>query len=305
MNNHTPLVSVGLPVYNGENYLEVAIDSILAQTCTDLELIIADNNSTDRTQAICESYAAQDLRIHYYRNEKNLGAARNFNRTFELSSGKYFKWMAHDDLIAPEFLSRCVEALEKNTDVVLCATLMHMIDSQGKVIDDYADTNLELTSSPDPIKRFRELIRLDYACFDVFGLIRVEALRATPLIASYVTSDRALLAELSLMGRYYTVPEHLFFPREHPERSTRALSTHERAAWFDTANKGKVSLPRWQVYLNYFKIIRKSSLNFTQKAKCRLYLLTWLLRYGKSMAKDLIMAVYLIPRRFLKPSESN
>ncbi len=93
-----PLVSIGLPVYNGENYLEEAIRSILAQTYTHFELIISDNGSTDRTQEICEFYAERDLRIRYYRNKENLGAAWNYNQTFHLAKGKYFKWAAHDDI---------------------------------------------------------------------------------------------------------------------------------------------------------------------------------------------------------------
>ena len=79
-----PRVSIGLPVCNGENYLKQALDSIMAQTYTDFELIISDNASTDRTAQICKEYANRDPRIRYYRNEKNLGAARNFNYVFEL-----------------------------------------------------------------------------------------------------------------------------------------------------------------------------------------------------------------------------
>ena len=91
MNNRSR-VSIGLPVYNGEKYLEQALISILSQTYTDFELIISDNASTDRTQAICREYAAKDPRIRYYCNEENLGAAPNHNRVFELASGEYFKW---------------------------------------------------------------------------------------------------------------------------------------------------------------------------------------------------------------------
>src|SRR5688572_10868700 len=103
MPEKNPRVSIGLPVYNGENYLAEAIDSILAQTFEDFELIISDNASTDRTQEICEAYAAKDGRIRYYRSEVNKGSAWNFNRVFELARGEYFKWAAHDDYIAPEY----------------------------------------------------------------------------------------------------------------------------------------------------------------------------------------------------------
>ena len=118
MSSSTPKVSLGLPVYNGENFIAQAIESILAQTFTDFELIITDNGSTDRTPKICEAYAARDRRVAYSRNPENLGAAPNFNRAFALSSGRYFKWVAHDDLIAPEFLARCVKVLDNDPSVV-------------------------------------------------------------------------------------------------------------------------------------------------------------------------------------------
>src|SRR5882762_1549884 len=117
-----PRISIGLPVYNGENFITDALESILGQTYTDFELIISDNASTDRTEALCKSYAARDPRIRYWRNAENLGAARNFNRVFELSSGEYFKWTAHDDVLAPDYLEKCIEASDRDPSVVLVYT---------------------------------------------------------------------------------------------------------------------------------------------------------------------------------------
>src|SRR5689334_3559190 len=91
----SPKVSIGLPVYNGENYLAKTIASILAQTFTDFELIICDNASSDSTQRICEDFARQDARVRYGRNEKNLGAGPNYDLAFSRSTGTYFKWAAH------------------------------------------------------------------------------------------------------------------------------------------------------------------------------------------------------------------
>src|SRR5688572_7662493 len=115
-----PKVSIGLPVYNGENYLSQALDSLLGQTYSDFELIISDNGSTDRTQEICRAYAIKDRRVRYFRSATNRGAAWNFNNVFALSSGKYFKWAAHDDICAPEFLERCLEVLECDPGIVVC-----------------------------------------------------------------------------------------------------------------------------------------------------------------------------------------
>ena len=96
-----PKISIGMPVYNGENYLAQALRAILSQTFTDFELIISDNASTDATQRICETFAAEDSRVRYFRNSRNIGIEPNFNAAFEPARGKYFMWTAHDDLLEP------------------------------------------------------------------------------------------------------------------------------------------------------------------------------------------------------------
>ena len=101
-----PLISVGMPVYNGAAHLAAAIESILAQTCTDFELVISDNGSQDRTAAICTDYARRDKRICFCRQHKNMGVTRNYNFVCRQSSGKYFKWAAANDLCEPTLLER-------------------------------------------------------------------------------------------------------------------------------------------------------------------------------------------------------
>jgi glycosyltransferase involved in cell wall biosynthesis len=122
MGGQFPRVSIGMPVYNGERYIEQAIESILAQTFSDFELIISDNASTDRTADICRSYAVRDRRIRYCRNETNIGYGRNQNLVIELSSGEYFLCAHHDDVRAPQCLERFLEIHEKNPTVVLSYT---------------------------------------------------------------------------------------------------------------------------------------------------------------------------------------
>src|SRR5687768_11755331 len=114
----TVSVSVGMPVFNGERFIEAALDSVLAQNYGDLEVVISDNASTDDTEEICRSYAAKDDRVRYFRNRINYGIAFNFNNVFRLSSGRYFKWAASDDVCAPDFLSRCVEILDRDASIV-------------------------------------------------------------------------------------------------------------------------------------------------------------------------------------------
>ena len=105
MADRKPLVSIGMPVYNGSDFLPHALESLLSQDYENFELIISDNNSTDSTQKICLDYMAKDKRIRYVRNETNVGAIENFNRVFEMSQAEYFMWHAHDDLREPNYIS--------------------------------------------------------------------------------------------------------------------------------------------------------------------------------------------------------
>ena len=127
-----PLVSVGVPAFNGEPYVEETLDCILGQTYSNLEILISDNASCDRTGEICRRFAETDPRVRYRRNERNLGAAANYNQVFRMASGKYFKWAAVDDLLSSDFIERCVEVLETRDDAVLCYPKTTIIDEEGR-----------------------------------------------------------------------------------------------------------------------------------------------------------------------------
>src|SRR5215216_2482679 len=192
MNNHKPKIAVGMPVYNGERYIESAITSILGQTYTDFELIISDNASTDRTQEICSAYATRDSRIRYSRNSVNLGAAPNYNLVFELSSSEFFKWADYDDLLAPEFLSKCIEVMDEDSGIVLCFPSARVIDESGNVLGDHQF--MSLTDSPEASIRFRNLALYPDMAYQVSGLMRSSAVKKTALHGSYPSSDLVLLA---------------------------------------------------------------------------------------------------------------
>ncbi|MEO1543162.1 MAG: glycosyltransferase family 2 protein, partial [Pseudomonadota bacterium] len=160
-----PKVTIGVPVYNGEAYLAEALDSILGQTFGDFEVIISDNASCDRTEDICRDYASRDPRITYIRQEKNAGAAPNFNLLVSLAKGKYFKWAASDDLIAPEFLASCLEALESNSNASIAMTQTRIVDEAGRELD--CQSVSSAFTSPEFNERFAALLPMR-ACFEVF-----------------------------------------------------------------------------------------------------------------------------------------
>lgn len=234
---NTPRVSLGLPVFDGEDYLEETIASIEAQTMGDFELIICDNASTDRTEEICRKLAARDPRVQYHRNERNLGAAPNYNRTFELATAPYFKWVAYDDLLEPAFLQVCVDELDAaDDDVVLVYPRTVLIDGDGTEIGLYDDRlDLRERSLTRRLVHFASKWRL---CNPVFGVIRSDVLARTSLIGAYPSSDVTLLGELALLGRYHELDQPLFRRRIHARSSRQGeLTMEEVEQWFDTSAK--------------------------------------------------------------------
>jgi len=115
-------ITIGIPVYNGEEFLEEKITSILNQDFVDFELIISDNASTDSTKEICSKFATNDKRVKIFSHKKNLGAIWNFDFILKKAKGEYFMWTAADDKILPGFYEKNIEVLEKNPNIVCSAS---------------------------------------------------------------------------------------------------------------------------------------------------------------------------------------
>ena len=257
-----PRVSLGLPVYNGENFVEHAIDSVIKQDLNDFELVIADNASTDGTEAICRAAAAQDRRIKYVRNPQNLGAATYYNLCFSLTSGQYFKWCAHDDFISPNFLTGCVRVLDKEDAAVIAYGKMEYVDAEGKIIPRTADQDPEVSvfevPLPDmrhmsPAARFRLLASIGGSDNAMFGLMRRVAVARTSLHRKYYMSDRALLAEMALLGIFVRAYGVVLYNRDHPGRSTKIASKAGRSTWTNPAAKTNRSFEHLSLLSHHFE----------------------------------------------------
>ncbi|MGC2198848.1 MAG: glycosyltransferase family A protein [Stellaceae bacterium] len=299
----TPIVSVGLFVYNGERFLERALDSILSQTFIDFELLISDNASTDRTGEIAQAYAERDDRIRYYRSEKNLGVGWNARRVYELARGRYFKWAAVDDVLEPEFLRRCVEILESDPGCVVAYAKTKEVDENGTFIENYV-TPIKADSN-DPVDRFREMILTDHNCYQIFGVIRMSGLSRLPPQGIYVSGDRVLLARLSLLGRFCEIPEHLFIRRRHSGQSvamlpvrliaprfrlTKRYGTLPCTEWWDPAKTRSLTFPEFRKLLEYFLSIYRSPLAPRQKLRCYFLLFPWIEIHANYMLGNLLIA---------------
>ncbi len=270
-----PSVSIGLPVYNGENYLRRALESAIAQTYDDYELVIVDNASTDSTPAICREFAARDPRITYLCNERNIGVNPNFDRCAALAKGRYFTWLAHDDELTPEYLSRHVEVLDQRNDVVLVHSLVQIIDAEGQLVSVY-DSALTGSDSERPHERFRALTHIRHAGTPMFGLYRLDALKKTQIMAgNHHAVDRALLAELSLIGKIVQIDEPLFRNREHPDRSVRRILPSKRAEFRQRGNKKSIEVSQLMLMNDYKRAVDKHIRDPAEHTRCRRLLRTW------------------------------
>jgi glycosyltransferase involved in cell wall biosynthesis len=266
MTERTPLVSVGVPVYNGADYLPQALDALQAQDMDDFEVIICDNASEDATPEIAKSYAARDRRFRYHRNERNLGLAGNFNRAFELSRGKYFKWAAHDDWHPSQTLRICTEVLERDPSVVICASAVAIMDDDGEVFEEW-HPEVDLRS-PAPHVRFHRLIWSLGETHPLFAVMRSDALRRTPLYRPFVGADRVLIAQLALMGPIWQVPEvlhHYRQPRMHPGVRQRT-DRPSQAVILDPANEGRLPSRTWRLCYEHLRLVARAPLAPQHKA---------------------------------------
>jgi len=263
-----PLVTIGLPVYNRERLLKRSLDSLLSQTYANFVLVICDNASTDGTAAICAEYAAADSRIRYHRNPVNIGNPRNFNRVFELTQTPYLKWSTSDDYWEPTFLERALEVMERDPDVVLCYPKTYLVEADGGNPTPYED-NLHLVQD-DPVERFLALFSDIRLVHQHLGVIRSAALRRTHLLGTHLGSDTNLLAELCLYGKFYELPERLFYRRFHETSGSwkRADPKHAAKHYHGAGSKSKART-KWRSHLGLFGRVTTAPL--APLAKARLY----------------------------------
>jgi glycosyltransferase involved in cell wall biosynthesis len=273
-----PKLTVGLPVYNGQNYLAESIEALLGQSYEDFELIISDNASTDDTADICRHYEKEDSRIRYFRQEHNIGGAPNHNFLVEQAKGELFKWASHDDLYGRDLLTRCVDALEEFPHVILAHSWTALIDASGTITQ--AVRYPLATSSSSAPERFRSLL-YENGGDDDGGVIRMDVLRRAPLLASYHRSDRTLVAGIALYGPFYQVPDWLYFRRDHDERAERAFRTvRSWCANLDPRRADALRNPALRLYAEYVwgyvSAIHGAPLTPADKRTCYRHLARWL-----------------------------
>lgn len=253
-------MSIGVPVYNGERFLARALDSVLAQDLEDWELLISDNGSEDDTVAIAREYSERDPRIRWRANERNLGAVANFEVVFRETSGKYFMWLAHDDWIDPQYLERCVRALESEPDLVMAFAGMTVVGNEEETLKT-STLPMEKAASGSPVARFHSVLwGLEDPTSPVFGVARRSTLEHTGLIRNSNEPDRILIGELSLLGGIHQDPDLLFFHFQPPGHTDR-----DNWAWLDPRNIGRPRLATFRIVGHQWNAIWGSRYRLPEK----------------------------------------
>jgi len=275
-----------MPVYNGEAYLALAIQSILDQTFTDFELIITDNASTDSTRDICRRFAKEDSRIRFIQNDRNIGGWRNHNKVLGLAQTELFQWAGHDDLRAPEALERCVELLDADSGAVMSFVGVKRIDENGNDIEFIY--SIPDFSGPTPSERFREAIRLDYSLELFYSLHRTATIKSTRGLGQFSDSDRVLTAELALAGRFVFSDDVLFFRRNHPDQSTKKYRSRQaRTEWINPGGSQlSGAFPFHRELWEFTTAVLRARIPAREKRKSLGHVFAWLRRYDEDLFND-------------------
>lgn len=230
------LVTIGLPVRNGERRLSDAITSVLAQSYGRLELLISDNASDDGTEEICRRFARADTRVRYVRQPHNVGLVGNFDAVLRLARGDYLKWLGDDDWLKPSYVERCVDAL-RDESLILVTTQQAHVGPDGLV--ETAAFDASRLRSARAVERFAEMLRLmneSHLLLDpLYGTMRRDAVSRVPR-PIMLFEDQVFAARLALAGPFGHVGEVLSYRRAEPFPRLSATAA-------------KLGVPRWHAHV--------------------------------------------------------
>ena len=304
-----PLLTIGLPVFNGMDYLRSALDSLLAQELADFRLIVSDNSSTDETEAIGREYAARDARVQYDRSLRNVGSWGNFTRVYELGRGtKYFMWTSHHDLWAPSFARRCIERLEADPSIVVAYPLTQYIDLEGRPLDT-PEPAVDTVGLPT-VERLERVMN-DYPICAMMGVHRRSALERTQSphgiglyrALSHPTPDAILLLRLAAQGGFAVIPERLYFNRQF-----------RHVKWTDEGKIKQLAPERPDIHAHRLALTRdliemifEAELTRTERARvARVLFAKWIWPYRKRLIYELdVFRIYSRLKRLLQIAPSS
>lgn len=275
-----PLVSIGVPVYNGLPFLEQALASLRAQTYDPIEIVISDNASTDGTEALCRALAAEDPRVRYHRNDRNRGLVWNHRNALALARGEYFMFAPYDDHFAPTYVERCVELLEREPGHAYVFAETMLIDATGEPIG--RELARQRLTDPSTSTRFWDVLVVQGG-INFYGLARREMWDTIGDYVAVPRAERIMLAEMALHGTFGVLPADLYFRRIHAGQITAMRRDRRKeAAVLDPSRsrgpRGTVAFIVAEYFLGYVAAILRAPLPRTVRLRTLRALVRWFLR---------------------------
>jgi glycosyltransferase involved in cell wall biosynthesis len=292
MRSNQPLVSIGVPVYNGGPFIQQALESLLAQTYRNLEIVISDNGSTDRTAEICREYAAKDSRIRYCRSDITVDLYANFRRVLKLSSGDYFMWTSADDCRPPEAVEHCVQAMVRNPQAVMVhgPVLIKVPGREGLV----EVSNAMDLSSPEPSKRVRSFTRYLQHNAMVYGLYRRDALGEAIYRSWSYGEDYLMCLQMCFLGpvEYVRIPMITYLQKALPDRSPIPDLTLTLGKLVDL--RPHLRRKGWaMLLLGCYYFMKIPSLGLKNKLQAAVaHVFSFTLRYRSRLAKEIVFIIF-------------
>jgi glycosyltransferase involved in cell wall biosynthesis len=287
-----PLVSILVPVYNGEAFLAECLDSILAQDFSDFELLVSDDNSKDGSVALIQRYAQSDSRLRWWRNPKNLGLGGNLNICLKEARGEYIKYVLQDDkLLEPGAVRRLVAVLDANASASLAVSASHLIDAGSRL--NQVRNNFKKTGVLDGKKVIVHCMRENANLIGEPSLVLFRKRQAARGFDDGFKQliDLEMWFHLLEQGDLAYIAEPLCAFRQHPEQQTAVNARTGASAGEDLVLFGAYFAKPWlnevvtaqAVFTQAYYFGKRSdpkakalSAQMAQKLGRKMYLLCWL-----------------------------
>lgn len=246
-----PLLTVGVPVYNGARFLEQTLQGLADQDLADIEVIISDNGSTDATAEIAERFARLDPRFTVLRSEVNRGVPWNWNRVLEQARAPFFMWNAADDVVRPGHLARCRQALLDHPEASIAFSRVVLVDVDNVVVGEMDDDGLDFVSRSPSQRVDHFLDRHVYQVIGFGGVMRTPVIQAMGGLPAFYGGDIALGVAMAMRQPWVQVPEQLFYSRRHDAQTNKVQGCDvlDQVRTYDPAWTRPLAFPQW--YLNH------------------------------------------------------
>lgn len=287
-----PRVSIGIPIYYGENFLKETLESILSQDYIDYEIIITDNNPGGIAQKIAEAYSVKYDFIRYIKHNSNIGALQNWNSIIQYARGEYFLYAGAHDLLSDSFLSKCVEILDKEPEVAIAYAPTRFIDYNGNEI--YREIGFLDTSGSSVVARLNQVLWANQE--PLYGLMRTAWIRRTRLQKEIVGSGSVWLSEIALFGDFRVCTDVSRFRRENRDKQNveEQLQRYHKTLF---SKKRIRILPHWRIPWQYFLASFIGTIPLIRRLRILINMTTSaLLRYLPNMIYDIKSLFLRLPK---------